>query len=196
MELLESFITPIIFEDKQDFLKDLINKTDPLIKESKKRNKNSFTYPSPSLMSDKNFRYFHDYVGKKSSEFLFNCGYDIKSYKLVIVESWVQEFSKTNGYHNTHLHSNTHVNGFYFLKCSNKTSYPIFHDPRAIAKALHLKKQKTEGVYPADDKVIVKPTPGTLVLFPGYLEHEFILSKEKDTFRFMHFNIQAIPNGI
>ena len=57
MELLESFITPITFENKQEFLKDLVNKTDPLIKESKKRNKDSLTYPSPYLMTNKDFSF-------------------------------------------------------------------------------------------------------------------------------------------
>ena len=31
----------------------------------------------------------------------------------------------------THVHWDNHISGFYFLKCSDKTSYPIFHDPRA-----------------------------------------------------------------
>ena len=40
-----------------------------------------------------------------------------------------------------------------------------------------------------------KPEPGTLVLIPAYLNHEYVVSKD-DPFRFIHFNMQAISNRI
>ena len=46
---------------------------------------------------------------------------------------WVQEFAKKGGgHHSAHIHWNQHVSGFYFLKCSDKTSYPIFHEPKPV----------------------------------------------------------------
>ena len=48
-------------------------------------------------------------------------------------ELWVPEFSKKGGgHHSAHIHWNQHVSGFYFLKCSDKTSYPIFHNQRLV----------------------------------------------------------------
>ena len=38
-----------------------------------------------------------------------------------------------------------------------------------------------------------KPTPGTLIIFPGYLEHEYAVDHGKEPFRFIHWNIQAVP---
>ena len=38
-----------------------------------------------------------------------------------------------------------------------------------------------------------KPTPGTLIIFPGFLEHEFAVDHGVEPFRFIHWNIQAVP---
>ena len=38
--------------------------------------------------------------------------------------------------------------------------------------------------------------PGSLLLFPGYLEHEFVLDHGIKPFRFIHFNIQAVPSEV
>ena len=40
---------------------------------------------------------------------------------------------KGGGHHSAHIHWNQHVSGFYFLKCSDKTSSPIFHEPKTGA---------------------------------------------------------------
>ena len=34
---------------------------------------------------------------------------------------------------------------------------------------------------------------GTLIIFPGYLEHEYAVDHGKAPFRFIHWNITAIP---
>ena len=38
-----------------------------------------------------------------------------------------------------------------------------------------------------------KPTPGTLIIFPGFLEHEYAVDFGYEPFRFIHWNIQAVP---
>jgi hypothetical protein len=37
-----------------------------------------------------------------------------------------------------------------------------------------------------------KPKPGSLVLFPSFLEHQFAMDLGIESFRFIHFNLQAI----
>ena len=47
---------------------------------------------------------------------------------------------------------------------------PVFHEPRTGARATKLKmKPDQKGV----QNYNFKPTPGTLIIFPGFLEHEF-----------------------
>ena len=34
-------------------------------------------------------------------------------------------FPEEGGFHD--IHNNNHISGFYFLKCNEKTSHPVFH---------------------------------------------------------------------
>ena len=112
-------------------------------------------------------------------------------------ELWVQEFSKEGGgNHNTHVHSNSHVSGFYFLKCSNKTSYPVFHDPRPGKLMNQLPEKNSKEITEASEKIPLKITPGLFVFFNSYIGHEFIVDHGIEPFRFIHFNIQAVPKGL
>jgi uncharacterized protein (TIGR02466 family) len=198
----EYFKTPFWFEDKSEFLKSLTKATDSYIKEARKLNKddikknNDFgtSYHSKSLTLDTKFKDFHDYVGQKAWEFLDWQGFDMQQYTPFFSESWVQEFAKNGGgHHSAHIHWNQHVSGFYFLKASELTSYPIFHDPRTGARCTKLKLKDSTIINHGTELVHFKVKPGVLVFFPGYMEHEFVVDHGKEPFRFIHFNIQAIP---
>ena len=54
-------------------------------------------------------------------------------------------------------------------------------------------KPRVNDILAGTDQVHIKPTPGTLLIFPGYLEHEYAVDHGKEPFRFIHWNIQAVP---
>ena len=203
----EFFKTPIWVENKTDFLTSLTKATNKYIKEAKQTEEakqyikkfGDFgrSYHSTPLTFDNDFLDFRNYISAKSIDFLDAQGFDLSSYALVLSEMWVQEFSKKGGgHHSAHVHWNQHVSGFYFLKCSLNTSYPVFHEPRAGARATKLKLKAGSNIDYADDKMHYRPTPGDLVIFPGYLEHEFVVDHGLDPFRFIHFNIEAVSKEI
>jgi hypothetical protein len=205
MQTFEFFKTPIYVEGKPEFLKSLNKASDKYIKDAKKKEKEhikkygdfGISYCSPTLTIDNNFRDFRDYIGLKSWEFLDSQGFDMQQYTIMFTELCVQEFAKKGGgHHSANIHSNQHVSGFYFLKCSAKTSYPIFHDPRTGARATKLKIKSIEDIPNGTELVHFKPEPGTLIIFPGYLEHEFLIDFGIEPFRFIHWNIQAVPKGM
>ncbi len=198
------FNTTIWTEEKQQFLKSLNKASNKHIKaarnfpEAKKYIKENGdfgrSYHSTSLTNDNDFLDFRTYIGLKSWEYLDHQGYDMSLYTTMFSEMWVQEFSKKGGgHHSAHIHWNQHVSGFYFLKCSDKTSYPIFHDPRTGARATKLKMKDQKGVWGGTEIINFKPKPGTLIIFPGFLEHEFVVDHGIEPFRFIHWNIQAVP---
>ncbi len=202
MQIVEYFKTPIWIEDKPEFVKSLNKASNQYIKDAKKREKEFIkkhgdfgrSYHSTPLTMDNNFLDFRNYVGQKSWEFLDWCGFDMQQYTTMFSELWVQEFAKNGGgHHSAHIHWNQHVSGFYFLKCSDKTSYPIFHEPRTGARATKLKMKPGNGVFHGTELVHFKPKPGTLIIFPGYLEHEYAVDFGVEPFRFIHWNIQAVP---
>tara|TARA_R100000322_G_scaffold88358_1_gene54936 strand:+ start:251 stop:886 length:636 start_codon:yes stop_codon:yes gene_type:complete len=201
------FWTPIWSEEKPEFVKSLNKVSNEYIKNARKKNKDhikkhgdfGISHHSVSLLSDNNFLDFRNYVGQKSWEFLDNMGYDMKKYKTIFTEMWVQEFAKKGGgHHAAHVHWNQHVSGFYFLKCSDKTSHPIFHEPRAGAQMtkLKLKPENEKNIWPGTDVVHLYPLPGTMIIFPGYLGHEYTVDFGLEPFRFIHWNIQAVPEEV
>ena len=204
MHILEYFKTPIWVEDKPEFVKSLTKASNKYIKAARnfpeaKEHIKKFgdfgrSYHSTPLTMDNNFRDFRDYIGLKSWEFLDHQGFDMQQYTTMFSEMWVQEFAKKGGgHHSAHVHWNQHVSGFYFLKCSDKTSKPIFHEPRTGARSTKLKMKSNSGLFNGTELVHFKPKPGTLIFFPGYLEHEFSVDFGIEPFRFIHWNIQAVP---
>jgi uncharacterized protein (TIGR02466 family) len=189
------FSTPIWYEDKPEFIEALNKASDAYILEAKERDKQilqhrsefGFSHHSSSLIEDVNFENFHSYIGEKFYYFLDNQGFDLTKYQLFLEQSWVQEFPKNGGgHHSSHIHSNTHVNAFYFLKCSNRTSMPIFYDPRLGSRTTKLQLKDDQSISIGSELIHFKVQPGTLIIFPGYLEHEFTVDSGQDPFRFIH----------
>ena len=124
----EYFTSPIYYEDKPEWIDKLNKLCQPYIdgskenyKEEYKRSeedKNDFAkvYHSTNLLDDPKFKFFTDYVGVKSYDFLNYSGFDISNHTLLWRDLWVQEFTKTGGgHHRVHVHGNCHISGFYFL---------------------------------------------------------------------------------
>jgi uncharacterized protein (TIGR02466 family) len=205
MNINNYFNTTIWSEQKPEFLKSLTKATDKYIKAArnvpeakayiKKLGDFGRSYHSTPLTQDNDFRDFRDYIGQKSWEYLDHQGFDMQHYTTMFSEMWVQEFSKKGGgHHSAHIHWNQHVAGFYFLKASEKTSMPVFHEPRTGARTTKLRmKPDLKGILNGNELIHFKPQPGTLIIFPGYLEHEFSVDFGKAPFRFIHWNITAIP---
>lgn len=201
----EFFSSYIYSEEDVSWLNSLNIISDKYINEAIEDNKKNFinnkdfglSHHSESLINDLNFNKFSQFILKRCFSFLENQGYCLKNYSLVMNELWVQEFSKEGGgNHSTHIHSNNHVSGFYFLKCSNKTSYPVFHDPRPGKLMNQLPEKNKNEITGASEKVCILPKPGTFVFFNSYIGHEFVVDHGIDPFRFIHFNVQAISKKL
>jgi uncharacterized protein (TIGR02466 family) len=202
MSLIENHIfnTPIYFTQKKEWIEKLNKISDSYILEAREKNKILNTkdfgivHHSNSLVQDINFKEFLNYINSNAFDILNNQGFDFTGYSLVTTDLWVQEFSSLGGgYHSPHVHWNGHISGFYFLKCSDKTSYPVFHDPRSARMMNLLPEKDRSKITLASSSVNFKSEPGTFIFFNSYLQHEFTLDYGIEPFRFIHFNIQAIP---
>jgi hypothetical protein len=213
LNIIEAFKTPIFLEQKNEWVNILNNLSDKYIDISKielqkiikeehiKLNKDigdhGYAYHSSNLSNDINFKEFIDYIILKSYDILNYIGYNLLNYNLFLNELWVQQFGeKGGGHHEGHVHHDSHISGFYFLKCSDKTSYPVFIDPRVAKIILDLPLKNEDDFTFGNKKIHLKPVPGTLVFFPSYLEHQFVVDHGIEPFRFIHFNIQAVRKNI
>jgi hypothetical protein len=208
------FSTPVWTADASIFLTKMLKLTDGYLKYThkkimkkaiKERNKElganlddfGLSNHSESFNNDPKAKDFVDFCGNRSYEFLDWCGFDLRNHSLHFTECWVQEFSKKGGgYHDTHVHWNQHVSGFYFLKCSNKTSMPVLHDPRPGAMMTKLPQKNGAKISFANEAVHYKVKPGMMVMIPGYTPHQYPIDMGLEPFRFIHWNIQAVPSAI
>ena len=148
-------------------------------------------------MNDPDFADLTNYIGATSHNLLEEMGYDLKDYKIFTTEMWVQEFAKKGGGHHTlHTHWNGHMSGFYFLKCSEKTSLPLFEDPRPGHLMNGLPEKDRKNVTYASTQIHYKIKPGTIIFFPAYIPHQYAVDMGYEPFRFIHFNCQAVPKAV
>jgi len=206
------FKCPIWFADAPKFEKKLNEASDKYIEASKKTLKPSIdkinkefgdkgdmghVFHSTTLIGDPDFKELQDYIGATAHNLLIEMGFDMSCHQLFITEMWVQEFAKKGGGHHTlHTHWNGHISGFYFLKASEKTSLPLFEDPRP-GNLMNLlpEKDKSKITY-SSTAINYKVKPGRMIFFPSYMPHQYIVDMGYDPFRFIHWNCQAIPKGV
>jgi len=198
----QTFSTPIYSFENKKFL-ELDNIFDNYINYAIKRdsvkfkNKTDFgwSYHSEKLTGDTDLTEFQSFIEDKCFDLLNRQGYDLSKHKLRFDDFWVQQFSKSGGGHqDTHIHGNSHMSGFYFLRCSEKTSFVKFHDPRPAKMATQLPEKNEDNVTLASKQIHIKPMTGHFVFFNSYLPHQFTIDDGTDDFRFVHFNVQAITD--
>ena len=205
------FQCPVWFADAPQFVDDLNKASDSYIEVAKKnlkkdinkRNKKfgnkgdmGHVFHSSSLVGDPNFLALQNYIGATAHNLLVEMGFDMTNHQLFTTEMWVQEFAKNGGGHHTlHTHWNGHISGFYFLKASEKTSRPVFEDPRS-GNMMNLLPQKdgTKVTY-ASSQVNYEVKPGRMIFFPSYMPHMYAVDMGYEPFRFIHWNCQAILKG-
>ena len=206
------FKCPIWFADASEFVSEIDKASDKYIDEAKKnlqpdidkRNKTNKTkgdlgsvYHSTTLIGDPKFKVLTDYIGATSNNLLMEMGFDMRGHQLFTTEMWVQEFAKDGGGHHTlHTHWNGHMSGFYFLKASDKTSLPLFEDPRAGNVMNLLPELDKSKITYASSSISYKAQPGRMMFFPSYMPHQFTVDMGAEPFRFIHWNCQAIPKGV
>ena len=208
----ELFKCPIWNTKEPGFVDRLNKASDPYIEAAKKnlkkdidkRNKKygdkgdmGHVFHSTTLIGDPNFKELQDYIGATSHNLLKEMGYNLNEYEIFTTEMWVQEFAKKGGGHHTlHTHWNGHISGFYFLKASEKTSLPLFEDPRPGNLMNGLPEKDKSQVTYASTQINYKVEPGSMIFFPSYLPHQYIVDMGYEPFRFIHWNCQAIPKAV
>jgi uncharacterized protein (TIGR02466 family) len=163
----------------------------------KKIGDHGMSHHSTSLVGDPDLKELQEYIGATSWNILDHMGYDLTNYEIFWTEFWVQQFAeKGAGNHSPHVHHNNHISGFYFLRCSDKTSFPLFHDPRPAKLITQLPVKNESDITLGTDKIHYRPKPGTMIFIPAYLMHEYVVDNGIQDFRFIHFNLQAVPKMI
>ena len=194
LDLLNLICDPFIVEAKKKTAPQIVSRE---AKAGKDIGDIGLSYHTENLMKQAELYQFRRFIKSTSENILDAQGYDLKDYDIKFTEMWCQEFANQGGgHHDTHIHWNNHISGFYFLKCSDRTSAPLFHDPRAGKMMTQLPEKDRNIVTLATEKVLLRPKPGTVMFFNSYLPHQFAVDNGVDPFRFIHFNLQAVPKNV
>lgn len=198
MQKMKVFESSIIIQHHPEFLSDAILVADESLKKTDSlplEQRNHMTVNNGyDLRTDERIRPLADKIGKLSRIFLEDQGYNLTNYAMIFQEFWPQEFSKNgSGYHEVHVHNNTHVCGFYFLQCSDKTSMPVFHDPRFGKNMIQLPEKNNKEITSASSMFHLKPVPGALIMANSYIPHSYTLDPGLEPFKFIHYTISAVP---
>ena len=59
---------------------------------------------------------------------------------------------------------------------------------------MKLPEKNKDDITDATDILNLKPSPGTLIMFPSYLAHGYQVDLGIEPFRFIHFNLRAIES--
>lgn len=149
------------------------------------------SFQSQDLQQHKDFQNLKKDIEKYSFDFLRSTG--SKFDNLEFTSLWLQEFNLNGGgHHDPHVHPNTHVSGFYFLKCSVDTSRPVFYDPRPAAEMNKLPWSQTEDItLSCVPNITFDVIPGTMIIFQSHLNHGHLPDLGKSPYRFIHWHMRA-----
>tara|TARA_B100000282_G_scaffold250312_1_gene194575 strand:- start:53 stop:793 length:741 start_codon:yes stop_codon:yes gene_type:complete len=199
----ETFKCPIYLAHKPEWVDKLNKASDPIIDRVRKNWKKKIKDPKDettqmpnSLHSELLWQYpeFKDIANlilQQSWNILSQQGYDLSFRLPMLTELWVQEFPEEGGFHDIHEHGNNHISGFYFLKCNEKTSHPVFWDPRPGKKMTDLRMKDQTKIGYGSQQIHYKVKPGQFIFFNSYMPHSYVHHKGKEKFRFIHFNMEA-----
>ncbi len=197
------FTCPIYRASKPEWVESLNKASDPIIANVKKNWKKRIkdpkdevkklpnSYHSELLWGYEEFKNIANMILQQSWNILSWQGYQLAGRIPMLTELWVQEFPEEGGFHDIHAHGNNHISGFYFLKCNEKTSHPVFHDPRPGKVMSDLMMKDTKLNY-GSQQVHYNVKPGDFIFFNSYMPHAYVHHKGKEKFRFIHFNMQAV----
>ena len=198
----DSFKCPIYLGKKPEWVKELNKASDPIIARIKKSYKDKLkkkeinhlpnSYHSESIWLYPAFKPLAAFILQQSFNILHWQGYQLKDRIPMLTELWVQEFPEEGGFHDIHVHGNNHISGFYFLKCNEKTSHPVFHDPRPGKTMTDLMMKDQGKLNYGSSQMHYKVKPGDFMFFNSYMPHSYVHHKGKEKFRFIHFNMQAV----
>ena len=64
-----------------------------------------------------------------------------------------------------------------------------------LKNAISPELDKSQVTY-ASTQINYKVEPGSMIFFPSYMPHQYVVDMGYDPFRFIHWNCQAIPKAV
>jgi len=140
-------------------------------------------------LKNENLKNFINEVSNNIGAAVNDMGWDLEAQIVKITNMWAI-INKNKAFNERHHHGNSALSAAYYVKAENNAGNIVFFDPRQ-ANVFHHPTAKKANDLNGQIKSIT-PKPGTLILFPSYLEHkveENLSNKERIV---VSFNVALI----
>jgi len=136
---------------------------------------------------------FINEVSKYIGEAIKDMGWDLDTQLVKITSMWAIINNK-NAFNEKHHHGNSALSAAYYVKAEDNAGDIVFFDPRQANVFYHPSSKKANNINAQVQSVT--PKPGTLVLFPSYLEHKVDPNLSSEERIVISFNISMIKKQI
>ena len=154
----------------------------------KKSNFNGWHSESFDLKNE-NLKNFINEISKNIGAAVNDMGWDLEAQIVKITNMWAI-INKNKAFNERHHHGNSALSAAYYVKAENRAGNIVFFDPRQ-ANVFHHPSSKKANDLNGQIKSIT-PKPGTLVLFPSYLEHKVEENLSSEERIVVSFNVSLI----
>jgi uncharacterized protein (TIGR02466 family) len=141
------------------------------------------SFNDSDLAVDPNFKFFFDKLSTLVAEFLAQLGY---TGKWKFENSWSNIYP-ADAFVPLHDHRGLHWSGVYYVQAEERCGDLILVDPKEYALA----NEPENTMYRGNNDFRVEPTPGKVLIFPGYLKHETAPNKSNNDRIIISFNIKC-----
>lgn len=137
---------------------------------------------------------FYKFIVDNATKLAVHQGMDPNMYKLELSHIWMNRLY-TGGYHNKHSHGRSHYSGTYYVNSPPDASRIRFYHPFADLVQYDPPKISKIGCSLLSLYVDYDPTPGTMLVWNSWLNHEVLVNHSEQARDSISFNLNCVPNA-
>jgi uncharacterized protein (TIGR02466 family) len=132
-------------------------------------------------------------INKKINTLFQNLGYDTSKYEAHLTGAWVV-INGTNDYMLSHIHQRAFFSGAYYVKAKPNCGNIVFKSPLTANNFIVSPLSVSHQNMFTSPTLSVEPKQGSLLIFPGWLEHQVQANLSGDERIVFSFNADIKQN--
>ena len=140
-------------------------------------------------LTNANLKNFISKISEHIQQAINDMGWDLETQIVKITSMWAI-INKKDAFNEKHHHGNSALSAAYYVKAQKNSGNIVFFDPRQANVFHHPVSKKVNNINAQAQSVT--PKPGTLILFPSYLEHKVNSNESTDDRIVISFNVSLI----
>ncbi len=140
-------------------------------------------------LKNENLKNFVTEISKSIGIAIKDMGWDLETQIVKITSMW-SIINKKEAFNEKHHHGGSALSAAYYVKAEPKAGDLVFFDPRQANVFSHPASTKVNNINAQVQSIT--PKPGTLILFPSYLEHKVNPNESNQERIVISFNVSLI----